>query len=181
MIATRAAHGYDLIKALEDRMGGGYSPSPGVIYPTLTMLQEQGLASVATADGKKLYTGNRSWQRRSSTHEPGRGRRHPGAHRRHRQTAQPGTRPTDHPGGREPEDRSAAAPGRQRDPRPAGSGNRGGDRCGGGSGGAVLAHCRRSSSLPPDRPRQASPVGELEPTPEVHANVAHLGNGFPLV
>ncbi|WP_428531899.1 PadR family transcriptional regulator [Rhodopila sp.] len=56
MIATRAAHGYDLIKALEDRMGGGYSPSPGVIYPTLTMLQEQGLASVATADGKKLYT-----------------------------------------------------------------------------------------------------------------------------
>ena len=55
MIATRAAHGYDLIKALEDRMGGGYSPSPGVIYPTLTMLQEQGLANVTTADGKKLY------------------------------------------------------------------------------------------------------------------------------
>ena len=55
MIATKAAHGYDLIKALEDRMGGGYSPSPGAIYPTLTMLQEQGLASVTTADGKKLY------------------------------------------------------------------------------------------------------------------------------
>ena len=38
MIADKPAHGYDLIKTLEDRMGGGYSPSPGVIYPTLTML-----------------------------------------------------------------------------------------------------------------------------------------------
>jgi DNA-binding PadR family transcriptional regulator len=55
MIATRRAHGYDLIKALEERMGGGYSPSPGVIYPTLTMLEEQGYASVVAADGKKLY------------------------------------------------------------------------------------------------------------------------------
>jgi DNA-binding PadR family transcriptional regulator len=55
MIATKPAHGYDLIKALEERMGGGYSPSPGVIYPTLTMLEEQGYASVLAADGKKLY------------------------------------------------------------------------------------------------------------------------------
>ncbi|HEY0185375.1 MAG TPA: PadR family transcriptional regulator [Rhodopila sp.] len=55
MIATKPAHGYDLIKALEDRMGGGYSPSPGVIYPTLTMLEEQGLAGVAAENGKKLY------------------------------------------------------------------------------------------------------------------------------
>ena len=42
MITAKPAHGYDLIKALEERMGGGYSPSPGVIYPTLTMLEEQG-------------------------------------------------------------------------------------------------------------------------------------------
>jgi DNA-binding PadR family transcriptional regulator len=55
MIAARPAHGYDLIKALEDRMGGGYSPSPGVIYPTLTMLEEQGFATVTAEDGKKLY------------------------------------------------------------------------------------------------------------------------------
>lgn len=55
MIATKPAHGYDLIKALEDRMGGGYSPSPGVIYPTLTMLEEQGYAAGAAEDGKKLY------------------------------------------------------------------------------------------------------------------------------
>jgi DNA-binding PadR family transcriptional regulator len=55
MIAARPAHGYDLIKTLEERMGGGYSPSPGVIYPTLTMLEEQGLASITAEDGKKLY------------------------------------------------------------------------------------------------------------------------------
>jgi len=55
MISAKPSHGYDLIKALEERMGGGYSPSPGVIYPTLTMLEEQGYASIAAEDGKKLY------------------------------------------------------------------------------------------------------------------------------
>jgi DNA-binding PadR family transcriptional regulator len=55
MIAAKPAHGYDLIKALEERMGGGYSPSPGVIYPTLTMLEEQGFAVITAMDGKKLY------------------------------------------------------------------------------------------------------------------------------
>jgi DNA-binding PadR family transcriptional regulator len=55
MIAAKPAHGYDLIKALEERMGGGYSPSPGVIYPTLTMLEEQGYASIQAVNGKKLY------------------------------------------------------------------------------------------------------------------------------
>jgi DNA-binding PadR family transcriptional regulator len=55
MIAARPAHGYDMIKVLEERMGGGYSPSPGVIYPTLTMLEEQGFARSTAEDGKKLY------------------------------------------------------------------------------------------------------------------------------
>jgi DNA-binding PadR family transcriptional regulator len=55
MIVDKPAHGYDLIKALEERMGGGYSPSPGVIYPTLTLLEEQGLADVTADSGKKLY------------------------------------------------------------------------------------------------------------------------------
>jgi DNA-binding PadR family transcriptional regulator len=55
MIMDKPSHGYDLIKALEERMGGGYSPSPGVIYPTLTMLEEQGYADVTADGGKKLY------------------------------------------------------------------------------------------------------------------------------
>jgi DNA-binding PadR family transcriptional regulator len=56
MVADKPSHGYDLIKALEDRMGGGYSPSPGVIYPTLTMLEEQGFAQVTADGGKKQYS-----------------------------------------------------------------------------------------------------------------------------
>jgi DNA-binding PadR family transcriptional regulator len=55
MIMDKPSHGYDLIKALEERMGGGYSPSPGVIYPTLTLLEEQGYADVTVDGGKKLY------------------------------------------------------------------------------------------------------------------------------
>src|SRR5690606_20422761 len=38
MIAARPSHGYELIKAVEERFGGSYSPSPGVIYPTLSWL-----------------------------------------------------------------------------------------------------------------------------------------------
>lgn len=57
LIAEKPRHGYELIKAIEDQLGGAYSPSPGVIYPTLTMLEELGYATVAAADGsKKLYT-----------------------------------------------------------------------------------------------------------------------------
>ncbi len=55
LIAERPRHGYELIKAIEDRMGGAYSPSPGVIYPTLTLLEELGHVTVAEAEGKKLH------------------------------------------------------------------------------------------------------------------------------
>src|SRR5271156_2755238 len=55
LISERPRHGYEIIKEIEDRVSGTYSPSPGVIYPTLTMLEELGHATVAEADGKKLY------------------------------------------------------------------------------------------------------------------------------
>jgi DNA-binding PadR family transcriptional regulator len=56
LIAEKPRHGYELIKAIEDRLGGAYSPSPGVVYPTLTLLEELGHARVsADAGGKKLY------------------------------------------------------------------------------------------------------------------------------
>lgn len=56
MIADRPAHGYEIIKAIEERFAETYSPSPGVVYPTLTMLEEQGLARIETSEGnKKLY------------------------------------------------------------------------------------------------------------------------------
>ncbi len=57
LITQAPRHGYELIKAIEDRLGGGYSPSPGVIYPTLTLISELGYATVSeTEGGRKLYT-----------------------------------------------------------------------------------------------------------------------------
>jgi DNA-binding PadR family transcriptional regulator len=57
LLSDRPRHGYEIIKALEERVGGGYSPSPGVVYPTLTLLEELGQASVIEERaGRKLYT-----------------------------------------------------------------------------------------------------------------------------
>ena len=57
LIAERPRHGYEIIKAIEDQVGGAYSPSPGVIYPTLTLLEELGHVTVSAGDGaKKLHT-----------------------------------------------------------------------------------------------------------------------------
>jgi DNA-binding PadR family transcriptional regulator len=56
LIAEKPRHGYELIKAIEDKFGGMYSPSPGVIYPTLTLIEELGLVTVENAGGtRKLY------------------------------------------------------------------------------------------------------------------------------
>ena len=58
LIADHPSHGYDLIRTIEARFGGNYSPSPGTIYPTLTLLEEQGLiAGRAEEGGKKSYEG----------------------------------------------------------------------------------------------------------------------------
>ncbi len=56
LIAQQPRHGYELIKAIEDDMEGAYSPSPGVVYPTLTLLEETGLVSAEAQGAKKLYT-----------------------------------------------------------------------------------------------------------------------------
>jgi DNA-binding PadR family transcriptional regulator len=56
LLADRPSHGYELIKALEERSGGFYSPSPGMVYPALTWLEEVGYASVAAEGAKKLYS-----------------------------------------------------------------------------------------------------------------------------
>ena len=56
LLAEKPRHGYEIIKAIEERSGDTYSPSPGVIYPTLTMLEELGHAAVTEAAGKRLYT-----------------------------------------------------------------------------------------------------------------------------
>ena len=49
-------HGYEIIKALEEKSSGIYSPSPGVVYPTLTYLEEAGYATAASQGNKRTYT-----------------------------------------------------------------------------------------------------------------------------
>jgi len=53
LIAEKPRHGYEIIKEIEDKVGGAYSPSPGVIYPTLTMLEELNYVTVTQGDGGK--------------------------------------------------------------------------------------------------------------------------------
>lgn len=56
LIADEPRHGYDLIRSIEELTGGAYAPSPGVIYPTLTLLDDMGLVETRQADGtKKLF------------------------------------------------------------------------------------------------------------------------------
>jgi DNA-binding PadR family transcriptional regulator len=57
LLAERPRYGYEIIKALEERVGGGYSPSPGVVYPNLTLLEEVGHATISEErGGRRLYT-----------------------------------------------------------------------------------------------------------------------------
>lgn len=55
LLAEEPRHGYDLIKAIEDKSAGVYSPSPGVIYPALTYLEEAGYAESHAEGNKKTY------------------------------------------------------------------------------------------------------------------------------
>ena len=53
LIDDEPRHGYDLIRAIEDMTGGEYAPSPGVVYPTLTLLQDMGLIEEAAGEGPR--------------------------------------------------------------------------------------------------------------------------------
>src|ERR1700733_13629375 len=56
LIADKPSHGYEIIKSIQERLGGTYAPSPGVIYPMLTMLEEMGHGAVVSEGARKLYT-----------------------------------------------------------------------------------------------------------------------------
>src|SRR5262245_43560344 len=56
LIAEQPRHGYEIIKVLEERTAGWYSPSPGIVYPTLTFLEEANYVTAQADGAKKLYT-----------------------------------------------------------------------------------------------------------------------------
>ena len=53
LIAEKPSHGYELIKQIEEMIGGGYAPSPGAVYPTLQLLEDEGAIEEAEAEGAK--------------------------------------------------------------------------------------------------------------------------------
>ncbi len=71
-------HGYEIIKALEETSKGFYAPSPGMVYPALTYLEEVGFATVEAEGSKKLIPDHRPRPRKAHR-EPLAGRRHPGS------------------------------------------------------------------------------------------------------
>lgn len=68
LIAEAPRHGYEIIRAIEDRLAGTYSPSPGIVYPTLTLLQELGLVTVEENDGRKRYSITREGESHLADH-----------------------------------------------------------------------------------------------------------------
>ena len=57
LLADEPRHGYDLIRAIEELTGGDYAPSPGTVYPTLTLLEDMGLIAPVEAEGaRKAFT-----------------------------------------------------------------------------------------------------------------------------
>ena len=57
LLAEKPRHGYEVIKELEERFAGSYAPSAGTVYPTLSLLEDMGYASVALEEGgKKVYS-----------------------------------------------------------------------------------------------------------------------------
>lgn len=55
LLKEKPRHGYEIIKALEERMAGCYTPSPGTVYPTLQLLEDQGYVRAVDGAGKKVY------------------------------------------------------------------------------------------------------------------------------
>jgi len=55
LLKEKPRHGYEVIKALEEKMGGWYTPSAGTVYPTLQLLEDQGYVRAVETEGKKVY------------------------------------------------------------------------------------------------------------------------------
>ena len=55
LLKEKPRHGYEVIRALEEKFGGAYTPSAGTVYPTLQLLEDEGYVRVVEADGKKVY------------------------------------------------------------------------------------------------------------------------------
>lgn len=74
LLAEQPRHGYELIKELEQRYGGFYRPSPGSVYPTLQLLEDEGHLTSTAVDGKRVYTITDSGRQLLAERRPQQGR-----------------------------------------------------------------------------------------------------------
>ena len=70
LLAEQPRHGYDLMRAIEERSGGIWSPSPGSIYPTLQALEDEGLITFDTVEGRKTASITDAGQQWLAEHGP---------------------------------------------------------------------------------------------------------------
>ena len=92
LIAEQPRHGYEIIKLIEEKTSDWYSPSPGIVYPTLTYLEDLGYLTAQAEGAKKLYTITDEGRAHLDA-EPRSHRRHPRAPRRHRRAGRALARP----------------------------------------------------------------------------------------
>jgi len=110
LLAERPMHGYQIIQEITDRSGGVWAPSPGSVYPTLQHLEDEGLVTADTTEGKKVFSltaaGQAANEARGATTAPWEevGRRHRPAGRR---------RPSDRPRRHRRADRGGDPPARR--------------------------------------------------------------------
>ncbi len=85
LLQERPKHGYEMIKDLQDRSSGFYTPSAGAVYPTLQLLEDRGWVTSETVEGKKVYAITDSGRAALAEHnEEQEGPRHgPGGHHHH--------------------------------------------------------------------------------------------------
>lgn len=70
LLAEQERHGYDLIRAIEERTSGAWAPSPGSIYPTLQSLEDEGLVTITLVDGRKVASVTEAGRTWVSDHVP---------------------------------------------------------------------------------------------------------------
>ena len=106
LIADEPRHGYDLIRAIEELTGGEYAPSPGVVYPTLTLLQDMGLIEEATGEGRASRSRSPTKAASISRRKRTRSKRCSSGSRSSQPTEVRHRRTGDRPGGQESDDRA---------------------------------------------------------------------------
>ena len=163
LLKEKPRHGYDIIREMEERSGGVYSPSPGVIYPTLQALEDQDYVKSLEQDGKKIYSITESGIPYLQGHQEREGHAH--GRGRHGEGFRPPFRPRSRSGPGAAMPAEAGSRGRRRHAAAGGEAEGGGERRRDRRG-------RGSRPRPTAGRRGLGPLVRLERRPRAHARDA---------